>query len=255
MFNQTQTRYLIDAVYSSKNINSSSAQDLIKKLASKESIYEKKNYEQIFKTTSEINRNQSAYIFQIIDVINEAMRTHKRISFNLISYDENGKKIFRNDGYDYHASPYYLINNFGNYYLIAYYRSKYGPFNVFKLDRMANVCVSDWDEKPMKEAGVPHDFKISDYLNEHIYIYGGDVIETELLLKSPEEIINVKEWFPGSSKITNVNGEIHASVKCNEQALLYWIMQYGTGIVVLSPDSLKQKVIDYINEMKKNYEV
>lgn len=253
IFDHTQVRYLIDAVYSSKVISSSNAQELIKKLLSRESIYQKKNYEQIVKTTNEVNRNQNAYIFHIIDVINEAKREKKRISFNLITYDENGNKILKQDGYEPHVTPYYLINNFGNYYLLGNYRSKYSPYNIYKLDRMANVCVSDWDEKPMKEAGMPDDFKISDYLNEHIYILSDVVIDADLLLKSSDEIINVKEWFP-NSKITNIDGKIHASVRCDEQALLYWVMQYGTGVVVLSPESLKNKVISYIDEMKKNYE-
>ena len=253
VFNHTQVRYLIDAVYSSKNITSANAQELIKKLSERESIYEKKTYDEIVKTTNEVNRNQNAYIFQIIDVINEAKRLKKRISFNLITYDEYGNKILKQDGYEPHVTPYFLINNFGNYYLLGNYRSKYHPFNIYKLDRMANVCVSDWEEKPMKEAGMPDNFKISDYLNEHIYILSDDVIDADLLLKSSEEIINVKEWFP-TSKIKNIDGKIHAYIRCDEQALLYWVMQYGIGVVVLSPESLKKKVIDYIDEMKKNYE-
>ena len=254
VFNQNQTRYLIDAVYSSKNINGSTASDIIKRFASRESIYDKRNYEQIYKTTNEVNRAQSPYIFHVIDVINDAMRQKKRIEFNLITYDDQGRKIFRNDGYNYKVSPYYLVNNFGNYYLLGYYRSKYGPFNVFKLDRMANVCVSEWDEKPKDEAGLPANFKISEYLNEHIYIYGGDTVEAELELKSPDEIINIKDWFNNGAKIETVNGLIHAKVKCNEQALIYWLMQYGKGIKVISPTSLKEKVINLLKEMLNNYE-
>ena len=254
IFDHTQARYLIDAIYSSKNISSSSAQDLIKRISSKESIYDKTNYDQIYKTTNEINRSQSSYIFHIIDVINEAMSQKKRIEFNMITYDENGKKTFKLDGYVYHVTPYYLVNNFGNYYLIGNYRSKYSPFNVFKLDRMANVCVSDWDEKDMADAGMPENFKISEYLNEHIYILGGDVVEADLILKNPDEIVNIKEWFSNGAKITLENGVIHAKVKCDEQALLYWLMQYGVGIKVVSPSSLKEKLLKMIDEIKKNYE-
>ena len=253
VFDHTQVRYLIDAVYSSKIITSSNAQELIKKLSERESIYEKKSYDEIIKTTNEVNRVQNAYIFQIIDVIKEAKRKKKRIEFNLISYDENGNKTFKKGGFTYHVSPYYLINNFGNYFLLGYYSSTYRSYNIFRLDRMANVCVSDWPEKTMEDAGMPKDFKISDYLNEHIYILSDQVIDADLYLKTSDEIINVKEWFP-TSKIENIDGKIHAYVKCDELALLYWVMQYGTGVVVLSPESLRNKVIAYIDEMRKNYE-
>ena len=39
-----------------------------------------------------------------------------------MTYDKNGNLVPRFNGYEYQVSPYYLINNFGRYYLLGYRR-------------------------------------------------------------------------------------------------------------------------------------
>ena len=252
LFDKNQVKYLIDAVFSSKSISANHAKELVERITSLESIYDKKDYEYIYKT-KDINRNNSSNVFYNMEMIMEAKKKKKRIEFNLINYDENGKKITKLGGYLYRVSPYFLVNNYGNYYMLGQYRSKYGPLSVYRVDRMINLKVSDWEYTEMSDAGLPKDFSIAKYINEHIYIYGGDVIDAELLILDSNEIINVKEWFSTGATINNVNGEIHASIKTNEQALIYWLMQYGQNIKVLSPESLKEKVVNYLDKMRELY--
>ncbi|MCR5741666.1 MAG: WYL domain-containing protein [Gammaproteobacteria bacterium] len=253
VFEHNQVKYLIDAIFSSKTINPTNAQELVEKITKYESIYDKESYKYLYKT-KDINRNKYSNIFYNMEIINEAKSLNKRVEFTMITYDEYGHKISRNDGYSYKVSPYYLINNYGNYYLLGYYRSKYGPFNIFRVDRMENIKVSDWEAKSMKDAGMPNDFSISKFINEHIYILSSEVVDATLEILDKDEIINVKDYFGTNAKITYEDGTIYANVRCDELALMYWIMQYGVNIKVVSPDSLKEKVVDNLKKILKLYE-
>ena len=50
------------------------------------------------------------------------------------------------------------------------------------------------------------------------------------------------------------DGHILAFLHVNEQAMCYWILQHGTEVSVLQPKSLKQKVINAIQQMLSQYE-
>ena len=79
-FNENEIKYLIDAIYSSKSIPGEEAKHLSKKLYSVLSKYEQKDYTYLYKST-EINRSTNKETFLNIELINEAIREKKKISF------------------------------------------------------------------------------------------------------------------------------------------------------------------------------
>ena len=117
-FDETEIKFLIDAIYSSKIIPAEQAKKLSSKIYSSLSKYNKKDYSYIYKST-EISRSNNKEFFYNIDIITEAIKTKKRIKFNYLTYDNKGKLIERRDGYKYKVSPYFLVNNFGKYYLLG----------------------------------------------------------------------------------------------------------------------------------------
>ena len=43
------------------------------------------------------------------------------------------------------------------------------------------------------------------------------------------------------------------SVKCNEQAMMFWAMQYGKYVVVLEPEGLREKIRENVKYMYSEY--
>ncbi len=242
---KSEVTFLIDAIFSSKSIPASQAKDLAKKISNSLSVYDRKNYDYLHKT-SEINRTSNKGIFYSVDLIQEAIEKGKRISFQYMTFDNKGKIIPRMNGYKYCVSPYYLINNFGRYYLLCNYRSKYAAIQVFRLDYMENIEVlEDKDIKPLKSLGSEYnDFSLSKYLNEHVYLFGGDTIEAKILIKTPNAIAYIYDWFGDKVKIKNENNITSATIISNETALLYWLLQYGEHFKVIEPETLKNKLIE-----------
>ena len=253
-FDQTEASYLIDAIFSSRSIDGRQAKKIADKVSSCFSKYQRKDYSYIYKS-SEINRTDNKQVLYNISVIHEAMKQGKRVGFQYLAYDAEGNQTVRRDGYEFIVSPYYLISNFGRYYLLCNYREKYRALQTFRIDYMVNIQIKDdWPIKNMKDLKEgPKSFSISKYLNDHIYMFGGDVVEAELELDGDWGILIVKDWFGENAKLSHKDGKAYIKVKCNEMALYYWIMQYSDCVKVISPASLVEKTKEGLQKALERY--
>ena len=253
-FDQTEASYLIDAIFSSRSIDGRQAKKIADQVSSCFSKYQRKDYSYIYKS-SEINRTDNKQVLYNISVIHEAMKQGKRVGFQYLAYDAEGNQTVRRDGYEFIVSPYYLISNFGRYYLLCNYREKYRALQTFRIDYMVNIQIKDdWPVKNMKDLKEgPKNFSISKYLNDHIYMFGGDVIEAELELDGDWGILIVKDWFGENAKLSHKDGKAYIKVKCNEMALYYWIMQYSDCVKVISPASLVEKTKEGLQKALERY--
>lgn len=254
-FDQTEASYLIDAIFSSRSIDGRQAKKIADQVSSCFSKYQRKDYSYIYKS-SEINRTDNKQVLYNISVIHEAIKQGKRVGFQYLAYDAEGNQTVRRDGFEFIVSPYYLINNFGRYYLLCNYREKYRALQTFRVDYMVNIQIKDdWPIKNMNDLKEgPKDFSISKYLNDHIYMFGGDVIEAELELDGDWGILIVKDWFGGNAKLSHKDGKTYIKVKCNETALYYWIMQYSDCVKVISPSSLVEKTKEGLMKALERYQ-
>ena len=219
------------------------------------SKYQRKDYSYIYKS-NEINRSKNKTTLYNVSIINEAISKGKRVGFQYLTYDKNGNEIYRNDGYEYIVSPYYLINNYGRYYLLCNYREKYRPLQLFRIDKMANIVIKDdWPIKQLKDLkDGPKDFSIAKYLNEHVYLFNEEVIDAKIILDGEWVIEIVKDWFGDNAKIHFKDEKIIATIKGDEKALYYWIMQYSDCVTVLSPLSLVEKIKKGLMDAIRRYQ-
>ena len=254
-FDETEIKFLIDAIYSSKSITASQAKELATKLYSSLSKYQKKDYTYIYKST-EITRTNNKNFFYNIDLITEAIKSKKKITFNYIYYDINGAIKMRKNGYKYIVSPYYLINNFGKYYLVAS-NNNYNNHVIYRLDYLTNIEIINQAIKPIEEIeSLGNNFNINKYINEHIYLFGGDVITAKILIKPNKErngIIYIYDWFGSNARIITEDNKSYAIIKTDEDALFYWLLQYIEFFEIIEPFSLKNKIIKTLTETLEVY--
>lgn len=254
-FDPSEASFLIDAIFSSKSVNGKEAKRMAEEVSSCFSKYQRKDYSYIYKS-NEINRSTNKTTLYNVSIINEAISKGKRVGFQYLTYDKNGNEIYRNDGYEYIVSPYYLINNYGRYYLLCNYREKYRPLQLFRIDKMANIAIKDdWPIKQLKDLkDGPKDFSITKYLNEHVYLFNEEVINAKIILDGEWAIEIVKDWFGDNAKIHFKDEKIIATIKGDEKALYYWIMQYSDCVTVLSPLSLVERIKKGLIDATRRYQ-
>ena len=252
-FDNSEIRYISDALFSSKSINGKQATELSNKLNSCLSRYQRKDYNFIYKS-NEINRTDNKELFYTLELIEEAKRRGKRISFQYLSYDENGQPFTKMDGYRYIVSPYYSVNSSGRYFLICNYREKYRAISWFRIDYMINPKIEeDWLIKPINSLEGVKDFDIAKYLNDNIYLLDGEVITATIQIENPNHIQFIVDWFGKNAKTYKKDDKLYADIKCNESALFYWYMQYSETMTIVSPQSLIDRVKQEAERILKKY--
>ena len=253
-FDNSEIRFITDALFSSKCLNGKQAADLSKKLNSCLSKYQRKDYNFIYKS-NEINRSENKEVFYTLELIEEAKRRGKRISFQYLTFDENGKPITKRDGFRYIVSPYYSANSGGRYFLICNYREKYRSITWFRIDYMINPKIEDeWPIKPLESLEGMKNFDIAAYLNDNIYLLDGDVIKATFRIDWPNAVQYIVDWFGKNARVYKKDDLLYADIKCNESALFYWYMQYSETFTIISPQSLIDRAKKEAERILKKYE-
>ena len=251
-FDETEIKFLIDAIYSSKTISGEQAKELSKKIYSSLSNYQRKDYSYIHKS-SEITRSNNKEFFYNIDIITEAIKLKKKIKFNYLTYDNKGNIIERKNGYTYTVSPYFLVNNFGKYYLIC------GMFDLenhttFRLDYISNIELTDEDITPISDVkSLGKDFNITKYINDHVYMFGGNIITAKVLIKKDYAITYIYDWFGKNARLVSEDNQLYAYIKTDDNAFIYWALQYCEEFKVIEPQYIKEKMINYANMILDDY--
>ncbi len=251
----SEIRFITDALFSSKSLNGKQAATLSKKISACLSKYQRKDYNFIYKS-GDISRTGNKELFYTLDLIEEARKRGKRVSFQYLTFDDNGKPYPRKDGYRYIVSPYYSVNNNGRYFLICNYREKYRPIQLFRIDYIVNIKIEEeWPIKPIESLEGLKDFDITKYLNDNVYLLDGDVITASIKIEDDNAIQYVCDWFGKNAWIHKRNGNQYATITCNENALFYWYMQYSESITIISPQSLIKRVKAEAERIIKKYEM
>lgn len=251
-FDENEIKFLIDAIYSSKSISGTQAKNISQKLYSLLSKYEQKDYSYLYKST-EINRSTNKEIFLNIELISEAIKLKKKISFIYLSYNEKGQLSERREGYRYVVSPYFLVNNFNKYYLICNIPWFDNHAN-YRIEYMKDIIILDEEIKPYKDVvTLGENFNITKHINDHIYMFGGDVINSKIEIIDKNAITYVIDWFGNNASIYEDNNKLYANIKSNDNAFFFWALQYQEHIKVLSPDSMVNKIVKTLEESIKKY--
>lgn len=81
--------------------------------------------------------------YYILDAINSAIDSKKKISFQYIDYDVAGRQFLKHDGKPYLVSPYELIWD-GDFYYVVGYNDGRSKVQNFRLDRIAEKAGKFW---------------------------------------------------------------------------------------------------------------
>ncbi len=250
-FDDSELTFIVDCLLSSPAISNKHAQSLVERLTSGISTYEKQKFKNIFKT-NEIIRTDNKQVFYNIGQINYAIENNKQISFIYNTYGKD-KQLKPRREKRYVMSPYFMINSKGKYFLVC---NKEGHDNLanYRIDYMTCVDVLDTVRKPInKTIGNEKGVNPVKYANEHIYMLAGETVNAKLKLSCEKVIGDVIDWFGKDIKITEKDDELYAEITANEDALIYWALQYGENVEIVAPQTTRDKVKNSLKEMIKKY--
>lgn len=249
-FEDAELRLLIDSVLFSKTISDAYAKRLIEKLKSFGNIYFDMRVSHV-KPTPTMNRTDNKQVMFNVSAIDEAIDKKRKISFHYSKYGLDFK--MHDTGKTYVMNPYQMVASGGHYYLLGNL-DKYDDVAYYRLDKMTNVVLLDEKIKPQKDVeGLDGQLNLSKHMAEHIYMFCGESLNVTLKTM-PGMMDTLVDWFGKDFKILKrTEEELEIMVRCNENAIFYWALQYGPYVEVMAPAKLREDLAKTIKEMNNKY--
>lgn len=250
-FEPSEIKFLVDAVFSSKSINSKHSRELSEKLSEFLSVYQRKQYRYIYKA-DDLNRSDNKQLFYNIDVINDAIEKNRQITFKYNSYGIDGKLTPKKNGKDYLVNPYFMVNSQGKYYLVCNY-DYYDTLGNYKIEQITDIKMTDKPRKPISEnKDYEENFDIAKYINQNVYMFSSKTIKSKIKLDSCFDSTYIHEFFADAT-IKEENGKYYAYVKANEDSIIYWCIQYGDVVELVEPQDVREYIINELHKTLNKY--
>ena len=245
-FQLAELKLLVDSVQASRFITERKSRELIRKLsglAGKPQAGELNRQVLIAGRVKSMNES----IYYNVDEIHQAINSDSQISFQYFQWDRNKEMGLRRGGQRYVVSPWALVFDEENYYLVA---CEDGKIKHYRVDKMLRI-------KATGEPRVGRDlYREDEYGKKSLFgMYGGDIVPVTFQAKNWMIGIMI-DRFGRDIPIARVNDEefeTRAEVAISPQ-FFGWLFALGPDIRVTSPGYVVNKLREYGENVMRNYQ-
>jgi predicted DNA-binding transcriptional regulator YafY len=234
LFELPEVKLLVDSVHASKFINDHKSELLIRKLEKLVSQYEGMELQrQVYTFGRAKTSNKRTYL--TIDAIFKAINENNQIQFHYCRWNLNKELEKRRNGASYTVSPWCLIWDNENYYLVGY--DAIGKvLKHYRVDKMMDISIINTrrlGREAYRRADMP------DYTQYHFGMYDGDV--ENVTIEVENEMIGVLiDRFGKKINLVPVDDD-HAATTVKvavSRQFLGWIFALGPGVRITGPQSV-----------------
>lgn len=228
-FQLAELKLLVDAVQSCKFITRRKSGALIHKLEGLTSVHQARQLQrQVYVAGRVKTMNES--IYYNIDKLHAAISDNRAVSFRYFDYNVYKEKVFRKEGRRYVVSPWGLLWDNENYYLVGCDHGK-GAVRHYRVDKMASLSVTAF---PRLEDG--RDMDMTGYARKHFGMFSGR--EGEITLRCRRQLVGVVLDRFGQEIILAPDGQAHFTVTVPvvvSPQFLGWLFGLGDGVEIRAP--------------------
>ncbi len=242
-----ELKILTDLIGSSKFLTEKKSKALIKKLEKFTSVYNAKALDRQVTVSNRV-KTMNENIYLNVDVIHTAIAENSQIRFKYFTISPDGNAEYKRDGEFYYVSPWALLFNEENYYLVAYDDEDL-IIKHFRVDKMTKMCLVDAEREGGKEFKA---FDVVKYAKSTFGMYSGETVKVKMefanelagtvIDKFGKDVRMVKS---GTKRFT-INEEVQVS-----NVFFGWIMGLGDKAEILGPESVRDAIKE---ESRKQFE-
>ncbi len=248
-FQLPELKLLVDSVQSSKFITEKKSLELIGKLESLASEHQARQLNhQVYVRGRIKTMNES--IYYNVDEIQAAIDADRPVSFRYFDLDVTKRRAWRRDGGRYAVSPWALMWDNENYYLIAYDHDN-AAIRHYRVDKMASISPL---EGPRQGADAFARLDMAGYSDAHFGMFSGDVQTVRLCFEN-DLAGPVVDQFGQDVSLVPLDGErfsVTVNVAVNRQ-LFGWLCGFGTRARILSPASAVEGMRLHLDQVRALY--
>lgn len=247
-FQDEELFVLADAVASCRFLTKKKSQELIKKIQTLTSEYKAKQLRRLIYVDNR-TKNFNEQIYYAINKIQAGIFDGLEIRFRYTEFNPDKKQILKHGGEVYSVSPYSLVWENENYYLVCYC-NKHEKICRYRVDRMVSVEVSEVSARPMTD----EDKQEVANMQSLYGMYGGELMS--ITMQFDNSLANVVIDKFGMNCHPHRNSEDTFCLTADVQiapTFWGWFFQFGSKAKIIAPESAVEQAKQYIDGLSANY--
>ncbi len=235
-FETVELKILIDAVAASQFITPERSKRLIEQLASMACIADRPGLCAETESLMSI-KNAVGRTMYVADGLYRGIVSRKKIQFQMVDYRvPDLEPVYHRDGYVYTVSPYAMVWNHDQYYLIAHEEER-DQILTPRVDRIKNVHVLDTPIRPM-----PEGFDIGQYYSLNYKMFSGP--ESDVTILCDNKLIGqFVDHFGKDFECRSVSDKtFQSTVKTAVSPTFFgWLFQYAGDMSLVGPPEVVEQ--------------
>ncbi|MGN0412291.1 MAG: helix-turn-helix transcriptional regulator [Lachnospiraceae bacterium] len=248
-FELPECKLLVDAVTASKFITASKSKVLVEKLESLVSRHQAHQLKRQVVSPDRI-KNENESIYYRVDGIHKAMQENKQITFQYLEWNLKKNLVPRKGGLVYQISPWALLWDNENYYLVGYDHDA----EIIKHFRVDKIGPMELLEEKREGYEAFTKCNIHDYSRKTFGMYGGE--EEKVTIQFPNSLVGVVlDRFGKDVSLQKIDAEhfaVHVTVAVSSQ-FFGWLAGIGNQAKITSPEEVKKQYVDYLQNILTEY--
>lgn len=248
-FELPELKLLVDAVQSSKFITEKKSRGLIKKIEGLAGRFQAKELQSQVVVSNRI-KTMNESIYYNVDKIHSAISSNSKIRYKYCEWTTEKKLEPKKNGSYYVASPWILMWDDENYYLIAYDDAS-GQMRHYRVDKMLAIDMTGEAREGREEY---KKIDVAEFSKRTFGMFAGNESEIELCFDNSLIGVVMDRFGKEAHIYKKDTGHFIANVRVNISAQFYgWLAAFGSGVEIVSPQSEAEKYAAYINGISAKY--
>lgn len=246
-FELPELKLLVDAVQSSKFLTSKKSMQLISKLSQLASNHEAGSLKRQVMVSGRV-KTMNESIYYNVDRLHEAIAQNSQITFRYFEWGLDGKRHDRPGPYE--ASPYGLIWDDENYYLVAH--SPRHGMTHYRVDKMTHIEING---KPRYMDPEAKKLSASAYGRNVFGMFGRET--TTVRMRFHKSLVGVVIDRFGQDTMIIPDGDEHFIFSMDiavSPLFLGWLAGFGNRAKILSPQSVIDQYLALCGPSIKQYD-
>ena len=250
-FQLPELKLLVDSVQASKFITRKKSLELIGKLERLGSEYDARQLHRQVLVRGRI-KTMNESIYYNVDELHSAIEEDVSITFQYYEWNARRQRVFRREGKRYAVSPWALLWDDENYYLLAYDHEA-GIQKHFRVDKMAGIRPGPG---PRQGRALFESTDLAAYTDTHFGMFSGRVEQVRLLfengLAGP-----VIDRFGAEVSLAPYDGEhFTVTLRAAVNVQFYgWLCGFGDRVRVLAPAAAVEGMKAHLAAIAAQYDL
>ena len=255
-FETAELKVLVDSIQASRFITKKKSKELIGKIEGLTSVFNAGQLDRQIYYGDRI-KAENEMIFINVDTIHTAISSNRKISYKYFDWNSSKEKVFRHENKTYMVSPWALIWDSQNYYLIGY-DEDIEEIRHYRVDKMLQLDIVDETRVGQKEFA---DFNVAEYSDKLFGMFDGD--EETVTIEADESKISIlfdrfgmnipirklkKSSIPGVEKAVETKVDVVVS-----DQFITWVLALGNKVKITAPEKVVDKVKTFLEERTELY--